>query len=129
MENYTHYTTKIITKTHTERKNQEFTSYIITTRSDAVTIYCSFHTYNIHMDRGNILRSFQFCPGLTSKIVREYLSNSVATVQGRLNQARKIKDQQNSQSQRILSTQKLVLYLQQWRMQEKYIQTKHVDFQ
>ena len=72
---------------------------------------------------------FQSCPGLTSKLVRKYLPKSVATVQGHLNQARKIQYQHKSQSQWIPERQKLVFSLQQSGMQEEYIHIKQVGFQ
>ena len=67
--------------------------------------------------------------GLTSKLVRKYLSKSVTTVQGHLHQERKIQDQHKSQSKGIPVTQKLVLSLQQSWIQEEYTQTKHAVLQ
>ena len=67
-------------------------------------------------------------PGLTSNLVRKYFPNSVATVQGHLNQRRKMQDPHKypPQPQFNPETQKNTLYLQQFWMQEKFDQTKQV---
>ena len=59
----------------------------------------------------------------------KYLTKSVDTLQGHLNQARKNQYQHKYQSQWILATHKFIFYLKHWWMQENYNPTKQVVLQ